>query len=126
MSSGSVGLHHRQGSGEGWAYDGLAVGVDEIQRELVLALVGGEKCDAERHGALQVHRRHLRRINRVECAQQTQFFIVARRRVAENRRLNVHAEMKPRISWIGTPVLSATFSRARHTYKVYVSCPYDS
>ena len=99
MSSGSRDFH-RQGREVG--HDGLAVGVDEIKRELVLALVGGEKRDSERHGALQMHRRHLRRIYRVERAQQAQFFVVACRRVAKNRRLNVHAEMKPRISGIGT------------------------
>ena len=87
-------------------HDGTAVGVDEIQLQLALALVAGHEGDAQRDGALRMHGGQLRRVDRVERAEQVQLAVVLGRRVAKNGHLNVHAEIKTRISRIGTNLLT--------------------
>lgn len=79
-------------------HDRLAVGVDEFERDFALALVAGHEGHAQRDRALRVRRGKFLCKNRVERAEQIQFAVVVRRRVANHRHLNVHAEIKPRIS----------------------------
>lgn len=69
-----------------------AVGVDEVQLQLALALLAGHESDAQRDGALRMHGGHLRRVNRVEGAEQVELAAVLVCRVAQHSHLNVHAE----------------------------------
>jgi ATP-binding cassette subfamily F protein uup len=83
-------------------HNGAAVGVDEIELELVRALVAGHERDAQRDGALRMHGGQLRRENRVERAEEIELAVVLGCRVAEHRHLNIHAEIKTGISGNGT------------------------
>src|ERR1039458_2508824 len=91
--------HHRDFDGR---HDAVAVGVDEVQLELARALVASVERDAQRDGALRMHGGQLRRVNRVERAEEIELAVVLGRGIAEDRHLNVHAGIKTRISRIGT------------------------
>ena len=83
-------------------HDGMAVGIDEIERELARAFVAGHEGQAQRHGALRMHGGQLRRVNRVERAKEIKLAVVVCRGIAEHGHLNVHGEIKTGISWVGT------------------------
>ena len=88
-------------------HDGAPVGVDEVELELARALVAGEKRDAQRDGALRMDGGELRRVDRVERAEQVELAVVLGRRVAEDGHLDVHGKIKPRILRIGTNFFSS-------------------
>lgn len=113
-----LGQRHRHGNLDG-RHDGTAVGVDEIQRELVLTLVAGVKGDAQRHGALGMDGGELRRVNRIERAEQVELAVVVRRGVTENGHLNVHGEIKTRIPRIGTHFFYSNFPLDIHINSMY-------
>src|ERR1039458_7584037 len=81
----------------------MAVGIHEVEVEIVFAFVSAGEGHPQRNGALGMYRRELLRINRVKSAQQIQLAIVIRCRVAQNCYLNVHpATIKTHIPRIGT------------------------
>lgn len=88
----------RQPDREGYfdgRHDGPAIGVDEIQRELVLAFVIGGKRGPQRHGALQLHGRHLRRENGVKRAEDIELTAaVLGCSVTEDGDLNIHVSIQ--------------------------------
>lgn len=83
-------------------HDRLAVRIDEVDFQLALALVAGRERQAQRDGALRMDGGHLAGINRVERAQQIELAVVIGGGVAQDSNLNVHAQIKTRISAIGT------------------------
>ena len=73
--------------------DGMAVGIDEVEFELVLAFVAAEEGEAQGDGALGMNGGELLGVNGVEGAQQVQFPVVVGCRVAENGHLNIHPHL---------------------------------
>ena len=77
----------------------VSIRIDKVQLQLVFALVIARKCHPQCDRALRMHRGKLLGVNRVEGPQQVELAVVIRRRIAQNRHLNVHPQtMKPRIS----------------------------
>ncbi len=76
--------------------------IHEVDLQLVFAFVRARKGHPQRDRALRMNRRELLRVDRVECPQQVELAVVIRRRVAQNRHLNIHPAMiktrAPRIS----------------------------
>ena len=85
------------------AHDRGAVGIDEIEVKVVLALVGAEKRDTQRDRALRMNGGKLLRVNRVKGAEEIQLAVVIGRRVAQHCHLNIHpAVIKTGILRLGT------------------------
>jgi len=81
--------------------------VDEVQLELVRALVAGAERDAQRDGALRMHGGQLRCVNRVKRAEEIELAVILGRGVAQNQPLECsYRKIKPRIPRIGTNFFS--------------------
>jgi len=92
-------------------HDAAAIGVDEVDHQLMRSFIAGSEGDAQGDGALRMNGgmlrcRKLRRHDRVKGPQQAELLVLYCYRVAQNRHLNVHRRIKPRISRIGTPFFS--------------------
>jgi uncharacterized zinc-type alcohol dehydrogenase-like protein len=79
-----------------------------------------------------MHGRHLRRVNRVERAEEVQLAVVVRRRVAEHRHLNVHGKLSHEFLFT-QPALVGRVTRAGARVKKFkegdlaaVGCMVDS
>jgi len=82
-----------KGDGDGevhGGHDGAAVGVDEIQGDLVVALVAGGEGKAQGHGALGMNGGQLLRVDGIEGTEEVELLIVVRGGVAQDGYLNIH------------------------------------
>jgi len=88
-----------KGDGDGEVHgrhDGAAIGIDEIQGDLVVALIAGGEGEAEGDGALGMNGGQLLRVNGVERPEEVEFLVVVRGGVAQDGYLDIHRGiMKP-------------------------------
>jgi len=58
--------------GDGWeiGHNGTAIGIDEVEAKVMLALITAEKGDTQSNGTLRMNRGELLGVYRIECAQQ--------------------------------------------------------
>ena len=71
-------------------HHGLAVVIDEMEREFVRAFLGVGEGDTQRDGAERMHRRQFLRVDGVERAEQVELAAAVGGGVAEDGNLDVH------------------------------------
>ena len=71
-------------------HDGAAIGVDEVELEVVFPFVSAGEGDAQGDGALRMHRGELLGVNSIKGSQQIELPVIIGRRIAQHGHLNIH------------------------------------
>src|SRR5262245_54455090 len=71
-------------------HDRVPVSVDEIESQLVRALILAAEGDPHRDGTLRMNRWQLLRVNSIKRAQQIQLAVIVSRGITQYCNLNVH------------------------------------